>query len=94
MTNWISMLPKFVMRHLQAGLQLVSLFCITDYFNFGDFNLDASIDACVLIVDTESGDEYCVVYAKLQHDEEYSLQKYRTRTKTNASLTLQSFFLR
>ncbi|CAD7931870.1 unnamed protein product [Amoebophrya sp. A120] len=36
-------------------------------------------DACVLIVDAESGDEYCVVYAKLQHDEERPLlQEART----------------
>ncbi len=31
------------MRHLQTGLQLVSLFCITEYFNFDDFDPDAPI---------------------------------------------------
>ncbi len=40
MTNWISVLPKFVMRHLETvtGLQLSSI-----YFNFVDFNPDTAI---------------------------------------------------
>ncbi len=44
MTNWISVLPKFVMRHLETGPRLSSILCITKNFNFVDFNPEPSID--------------------------------------------------
>ncbi len=42
-TNWISALPKFVMRHLETRPQVVFVLCITDCFNFVDFNPDTPI---------------------------------------------------
>ncbi len=38
------------MRHLETGLQLASILCITNYFNFDDFNPDSSIHLVVLVV--------------------------------------------
>ncbi|CAD7932370.1 unnamed protein product [Amoebophrya sp. A120] len=31
------------MRHLESGFQLASILCMTNYFNFVDFNSDTSI---------------------------------------------------